>query len=103
VAQTPTKVMKDYQRCRAEGEASVRAIQVPTTFLRPWYVVGPGHYWPLLLKPVFTLLEWIPATAQKAKALRLVTLKQMLQALCIAIDKQPKEVRVVEIEGIRNM
>jgi hypothetical protein len=22
-----------------------------TTILRPWYVLGPGHYWPYLLKP----------------------------------------------------
>src|SRR5450432_3609149 len=44
VAQTPTSFMKDYQQCRAEGEAATRATQIPATFIRSWYVVGPGHY-----------------------------------------------------------
>ena len=54
VAQTPTSIMKDFQQCRAEGEAAIRATQIPATFIRPWYVVGPGHYWPLLFQPLFT-------------------------------------------------
>src|SRR3954469_19597763 len=48
VAQTATNIMKDYQQCRGEGEASIRTTNIPATFIRPWYVVGPGHYWPLL-------------------------------------------------------
>src|SRR6476620_9915561 len=57
VAQTPTKIMHDYQKCRAEGEACIRATQIPATFVRPCYVVGPGHYWPLLFLPLFKILE----------------------------------------------
>src|SRR3954453_11177330 len=85
VAQTPTKIMHDYQQCRAEGEACIRSTQIPATFVRPWYVVGPGHYWPLFCLPLFKILEWIPSTSQKAKALRLVTLKQMLHTLIYAV------------------
>lgn len=104
VAQTPLTIMKDYQQCRAEGEAAIRATQIPATFIRPWYVVGPGHYWPLLFQPLFTILEWIPPTSQKAKALRLVTLKQMLRALLYAIENRPATgVSVIEIDGIRKM
>jgi uncharacterized protein YbjT (DUF2867 family) len=77
-AQMQTNIMKDYQHCRAEGEAYIHATQMPATFIRPWYVAGPGHYWPLIFLPLFKILELIPATSQKAKALRLVTLKQML-------------------------
>lgn len=51
VAQTPTKIMKDYQECRAEAEAYIESTGLPATFIRPWYVVGPGHYWPLLFSP----------------------------------------------------
>src|SRR6476660_3813416 len=72
VAQSPTKIMRDYQQCRAEGEAHIRSTQIPATFVRPWYVVGPGHYWPLLFLPLFKILEWIPSTSQKAKAVRLI-------------------------------
>ena len=103
VAQTPTSIMKDYQQCRAEGEAAIRATQIPATFIRPWYVVGPGHYWPLLFQPLFTILEWIPSTSQKAKALRLVT-KQMLHALLYAIENMPATgVSIIEIDDIRKM
>ena len=104
VAQTPTNIMKDYQQCRAEGEACIRATQIPATFIRPWYVTGPNHYWPLLFSPVFKLLEWIPSTAQKAKALRLVSLKQMLSILMFVVEHAAdKGVKVVEIERIRGI
>jgi uncharacterized protein YbjT (DUF2867 family) len=104
VAQIPTSLMKDFQQCRAEGEAAIRATQIAATFIRPWYVIGPGHYWPLLFLPVFKVLEWIPSTSQKAKALRLVTLKQMLHALLYAIENMPAtDVRIIEIDEIRKM
>jgi len=102
VAQTPTKIMHDFQQCRAKGEAAICATQIPATFIRPWYVVGPGHYWPLLFLPFFSILEWIPFTSQKAKALRLVTLKQMLYTLLYSIENKPStRVRIIEIDGIR--
>lgn len=103
VAQMPTTIMHDFQQCRAEGEALIRATQIPVTFIRPWYVVGPGHYWPLLFQPLFTILEWIPFTSQKAKALRLVRLRQMLHTLLYAIENMPAEgVNIIEVDGIRN-
>lgn len=102
VAQTPTRIMHNFQQCRAEGEAAIRATKIPATFIRPWYVAGPGHYWPLLLLPLFKILELIPSTAQKAKALRLVTLKQMLRVLLHAVENKPAEgVRIVEIDEIK--
>jgi uncharacterized protein YbjT (DUF2867 family) len=104
VAQPPTNIMKDYQQCRADGEACIRATKIPVTFIRPWYVVGPDHYWPLLFSPLFKILEWIPSTSQKAKALRLVSLKQMLNTLMYAVENDPKEnVNIIEIESIRKM
>jgi uncharacterized protein YbjT (DUF2867 family) len=103
VAQTPTKIMKDYQQCRAEAEEAIRRTQIPATFIRPWYVTGPGHYWPLLFSPVFKILEWIPSTSQKARALRLVSLKQMLDTLVYAVEHAPQApLAIFEIEDIRN-
>ena len=104
VAQAPASFMKDYQQCRAEGEAAIRNTKIPATFIRPWYIVGPGHYWPLLFWPLFTILEWIPSTSKKAKALRLVALKQMLQTLLYAVDNMPATgVNIIEIDSIRKM
>lgn len=102
VAQTPTSVMKDYQHCRAEGERLINESGLKSTIIRPWYVTGPGHYWPLVLQPLFKILELIPSTSAKAKALRLVSLKQMLLALEAAVKNPPTErLRIIEIEDIR--
>lgn len=104
VAQMPTSIMAVYQQCRADGEAAIKATDIPATFIRPWYVIGPGHYWPLLLSPLFKLLEIIPATGAKAKALRLVSLNQMLNSLVYAIDHPPVAgVHVIEIDEIRKL
>ncbi|MFI5155776.1 MAG: SDR family oxidoreductase [Chitinophagales bacterium] len=103
VAQTPTKIMKDYQACRAEGEAYIESTGLSATFIRPWYVVGPGHYWPLLFSPIFKLLELFPATAKKARSLRLVSLSQMLQTLVFAIEHPVDGTRIFEISEIKNI
>lgn len=103
VAQEPTKIMKDYQECRAEAEAFIRSMDLAATFIRPWYVVGPGHYWPLFFLPLFKLLEFIPATAEKARSLRLVSISQMLNALVFAIEHPATGIRVFEISAIRKM
>ncbi|CAN5841374.1 hypothetical protein BH10BAC2_BH10BAC2_50060 [soil metagenome] len=103
VAQTPTSIMYDYQQCRAEAEMAIRATNIPATFIRPWYVIGPGHYWPLFFLPLFKLLEWIPATSAKAKALRVVYLKQMLNALIDAAENEATNINIVEIDDLRNM
>ena len=41
----PAPVMRAYVEARAEGEAAIRATGIAATFLRPWYVLGPGHRW----------------------------------------------------------
>lgn len=103
VAQTPTKIMYDYQQCRAEAETTIRATAIPATFIRPWYVIGPGHYWPLLFQPLFKILEWIPSTAAKAKALRVVYLRQMLDALVDAVENETPDINIIEVNDLRNM
>jgi uncharacterized protein YbjT (DUF2867 family) len=102
VAQSPTKVMVDYQEARRQGEEAVLASGLTSTFIRPWYVVGPGHYWPLLFQPVFKLLEIIPATSAKAKSLALVSLKQMLNTLKQVVTNPPKGFNyIVEVPDIK--
>ena len=104
VAQTPTKIMADYQEARRQAEQAVLASGVKSSFIRPWYVVGPGHYWPLLFLPFFKLLELIPPTSQKAKALRLVSLKKMLLTLKRVVQNPPKsQNNIIEIDDIHNM
>jgi uncharacterized protein YbjT (DUF2867 family) len=104
VAQMPTSIMYDYQMCRAKCEKVIRESSLKASIIRPWYIVGPGHYWPLIFLPLFKLLEIIPKTATKAKALRLVSLKQMLLTLVYAVEHPPATLeRIYEIEDILNL
>ena len=45
--------MKAYIEVRKECEAEIQDAGLTATILRPWYVLGPGHRWPVLLKPMY--------------------------------------------------
>jgi len=97
----PAPMMKDYIRVRSECEAKIIASGLRATILRPWYVLGPGHYWPYLLKPGYWLARQVPSMRDGAKRLGLVTLEQMLGALVAAVETPATEiVRVVEVPEI---
>ena len=93
--------MKDYIEARAEGERLLRATGLNATILRPWYVLGPGHRWPVFLWPVYWIAERIPKFREGALRTGLVTLEQMLKALALAVDNPPKGVRIWEVPQIR--
>ena len=58
----PAPVMQAYIAVRTRGEAAVTAIGCPATIVRPWYVLGPGHWWPVALIPVYAIARAIPKT-----------------------------------------
>jgi uncharacterized protein YbjT (DUF2867 family) len=97
----PAPVMKAYQEVRAEGEALLRESGMDATFLRPWYVLGPGHRWPALLRPFYALLELLPPTRESARRMGLVTLEQMTAALVRAVENRPQGVRIMSVPEIR--
>ncbi len=72
------------------------------TFVRPWYVLGPGHRWPYLLVPLYAVLRWLPSTREGARRLGLVTRPQMIRALVGAVELGPSGIRVVDVEQIRS-
>lgn len=98
----PAPIMRAYVDVRAEGEARLRSTRIPCTFLRPWYVLGPGHRWPYALLPLYALLERLPATREGALRLGLVTLDQMLAALLRAVESDPPATPlIVDVPAIR--
>ena len=97
----PAPAMKAYVRVRQECEAILQAAALTTTILRPWYVLGPGHRWPIVLSPVYALLEAIPSTRDGARRLGLVTLEQMVAALLWSVENPPAESRVLDVPAIR--
>lgn len=97
----PAPVMKAYVEARAAGEALIRGSGLATTFVRPWYVLGPGHRWPLLLVPFYGLASLFPGSRETARRLGLVTHAQMLRALVRAVEDTSPGVTVVDVPGIR--
>jgi uncharacterized protein YbjT (DUF2867 family) len=97
----PAPIMRAYVEVRREGEALIRASGLVATFLRPWYVLGPGHRWPWLLVPMYAVMSVVPSTGESARRLGLVTRKQMVGALVQAVEEPPEWVRVVEVPEIR--
>ena len=72
------------------------------TILRPWYVLGPGHRWPLVLKPVYRIFEAMGSTRESAIRLGLVTLGQMLDSLEWAVRNPTDGRRVLGVSEIRS-
>jgi len=99
----PAPVMRAYVAARAKGEAAIVDARLTATMLRPWYVVGPGHWWPIALKPIYWLAERLPATREGAHRMGLVTLAQMVAALAQAVERPPATgtVRIIDVPGIR--
>ena len=97
----PAPVMQAYIAVRREGEALVQASGIPATILRPWYVLGPGHWWTYVSLPFYKLLEWIPATREVALRLGMVTLEEMVAAMVNAVETSPEKVRIMNVGDIR--
>jgi uncharacterized protein YbjT (DUF2867 family) len=97
----PAPVMKFYVAVRAEVEKMIRESGLNATILRPWYVLGPGRRWPLFLKPIYWLMEQIPATRESARRLGLVTKDQMIGALAYAVENPAQGVRILGVPEIR--
>jgi uncharacterized protein YbjT (DUF2867 family) len=97
----PAPVMRAYIAARVEGEALVAATGIGATILRPWYVLGPGHRWPIVLAPLYALFRALPTTRASAERLGLITRKQLVAAIVHALANPPQGVRVVEVPEIR--
>ena len=99
----PAPVMAAYRAARAQAERALAEARLTATVLRPWYVLGPGHYWPALLLPLYGAARLLPATRDGARRLGLVTLRQMVDALVGAVEDPPPPgtLRVLDVPAIR--
>ena len=97
----PAPVMHSYIQARVEVEAAIQEAALNATIFRPWYVLGPEHYWPYLILPGYWLVGLIPSKRAAVQRLGLVTLKRMIGALVQAIEHPPQGIRIVEVPEIR--
>jgi uncharacterized protein YbjT (DUF2867 family) len=97
----PAPIMQEYQQVRAEGEQLIREQGLAATFVRPWYVLGPGHRWPMALIPLYALARLYPPTREGANRLALVTLEQMTRTLAWAVENPAEDVQILEPPQIK--
>ena len=97
----PAPVMQAYVEVRAEGERMIRDSGMRATFVRPWYVLGPGHRWPYLILPLYWLAMLAPKSRETARRLYPVTLARVVRALADAVDASPDAVRLIEADAMR--
>jgi uncharacterized protein YbjT (DUF2867 family) len=99
----PAKMMQAFIAVRSEGERMIRESGMPATFVRPWYVLGPGHRWAYVLLPFYWICERLPATRESARRLGLVTITEMLDALVWAVENPAEDVRILDVPKIREL
>lgn len=99
----PAPVMKEFIAVRSAGEDMIRESGINATFVRPWYVLGPGHWWPYGILPVYWILEKLPTTKESAKRLGLITIDQMLNALIWSVENPPGGFQIVDVPRIREI
>lgn len=97
----PAKMMKAFIAVRSEGEWLIRESGMLATFVRPWYVLGPGHRWAYLLVPFYWICERLPATRESAIRLGLITISQVLDTLVWAVENPPEGVRILAVPEMR--
>lgn len=97
----PAPAMRAYVEVRAEGEALIRESALPATFLRPWYVLGPGHRWPYLILPLYWVWSAFPSQRDTAQRLYPVKLANVIRALVDAVENPAAGARIVEAPEMR--
>ncbi|MEP6733545.1 MAG: NAD(P)H-binding protein [bacterium] len=97
----PAPVMRAYVSARQRAEALLDSTATPHTFVRPWYVVGPGHRWPAALAPFYWLAALMPSPRAGAERLGLVSLEQMVATLVDAVETVGMLNRTYDVPQIR--
>ena len=97
----PAPVMKSYIQVRAECEEVIASSSLKASILRPWYVLGPGHRWPVILIPIYAVFERLSGTRDSATRLGLVTIDEMIAALAWAVENPSSGRRIISVPEIR--
>jgi uncharacterized protein YbjT (DUF2867 family) len=98
----PAPVMKAYIQVRSSCETALCASGLKATIVRPWYVLGPGHRWPVVLKPLYKIAERLPSTREGATRLGLVSITEMIHALTFFVEFPATGTRLASVPDIRN-
>lgn len=97
----PAPVMKEFISVRKKGEELVTGSGINAVFIKPWYVLGPGHYWPYLILPIYWLFMLIPPFSTTAKNLYPVRLENVLNAIVHSVEDPPEGSKSITTRELR--
>ena len=99
----PAPVMAHYLWVRRLGETMIREAELTASIVRPWYVLGPGRWWPKMIVPLYKLAELFPMTRDTAERLGMVSIEQFVTAMVYEVENPPaaRQRRMVEVPAIR--
>lgn len=98
----PAPVMKKYILVRKQGEKLLKDSGMNCVFIKPWYVLGPGHYWPYFFLPLYWLFKLIPPAAETASRLYPVKLKNVLNAILYYSLNPARGITGVQTSDLKN-
>lgn len=99
----PSPVMKEYIEVRIKGEELLGQSSMNVSIARPWYVLGPGHRWAAVLKPIYSILKLIPGTSETARRLDLIGIDQFVRALVHMAKNPPSGMRIYEVPEMKKL
>ncbi len=97
----PAPLRGAYIAVRRECEEYLAQHFAARTIMCPWYVLGPGHWWPYALKPFYALAALSGKHRESAERRGLVTLAEMTGALVRAVETPSESARLVDVPAIR--
>jgi nucleoside-diphosphate-sugar epimerase len=99
----PAPIMQAFLWVRMLGETMIREAGLTASIVRPWYVLGPGHWWPKFLRPLYKLADLIPSLRPMVERLGLLNIEQMVTAMAYAVENPPRsgQRRIYDVPAIR--
>lgn len=86
----PAPAMHEYIAVRKQGEEMITASGMNGVFIKPWYVLGPGHWWPYIFLPAYKVFQLIPNTRETASRIYPVKLRNVVNAIVESVEN-PKQ------------
>ncbi len=97
----PSPFLKAYVDVRIEGERLIKESGMNGYIVRPWYVIGPGHYWPLILTPMYIIAGMVPSLKDKAIDFGLVKLDRVVKSLLYAVESPMPGIRIITMRQLK--
>lgn len=97
----PAPLMKEFIEVRKYGEGLLKDSGLNCLFIKPWYVLGPGHYWPYFILPLYWLFMLVPPFSKTARRLYPVKLNNVLNAIVDAVKNPVKGIRRISTDELR--